>query len=189
LGRADLMRPAWGYDDGIFRYRAYELHLDHRFVKPAQNAPTPEGEVVFGGFARMVAHDIGANSFWPGRRVVMHLYWEVLTPPDNDYMVFVHLRDADGTIIAQWDGPVAPTPDRRFYDTTLLWQPKTFVIDERTLLVPEDALIEPGETYTLVVGMYPLSDQANRVEVSINGKPWGTEYRLNETITGAVEEE
>lgn len=189
LGRLDLMRPAWGYDDGIFRYQAYELHLDRRFIKPVQNAPTPEGDVIFGGFARLLAHDIGANTFWPGRKVVMHLYWEVLAPPDDDYMVFVHLRDANGAIVAQWDGPVAPTADGLFYDTTLLWQPKTFIVDERTLIVPEGTVLEPGAGYTLVVGMYPLSDQTNRVEILVNGKPWGTEYRLNEALSGAVAEE
>ena len=84
---------------------------------------------------------------------------------------------------------VAPTPDGLYYDTTLLWEPKTFITDERTLMVPEETVLEPGEGYTLVVGMYPLSDQSNRVEVSVNGKPWGTEYRLNEALSSAAEEE
>ena len=33
----DIMRRAWGMDDGIFRYDVYELNLGNRWIKPQPN--------------------------------------------------------------------------------------------------------------------------------------------------------
>jgi 4-amino-4-deoxy-L-arabinose transferase-like glycosyltransferase len=175
-----IIRRAWWNDDGIFNYNVYELRLDNRFVPPYISA-APEGDVVFGGFARFLGHDIGGLEFWPGRRLIMHLYWEVLAPPPDDYMFFVHLRSAsdDQTVWAAWDGPVTQTEDGRYY-STLVWEPGEYINDERVLELqnPETPI---GDGYRLIVGMYKL-DTGERVVVTVNGVPAGDGYEFNNRI-------
>ena len=72
------------------------------------------------------------------------LYWRAEEPPEQDYVVFVHILDEGGEMVAQQDGPpmegVYPTSD---------WWPGQIVTDRRTL--PQ---LPPGGR--LLVGMYDL---------------------------------
>jgi len=182
LGREDIMRHAWGMDDGIFRYDVYELHLDQRYEPAQPNGPASEG-VVFGDFARYLGYDIGALDFWLGRPVVLTLYWQSLAPADNDYMIYVHVRDANGEVVQSWDAPVAlddtHTPPR--YYSTHVWQPGEYIKDVRRLTF-EAADAPLGNGYTLVVGMYDLASQT-RVPVSIDGQPAGDGYIIDDRIS------
>lgn len=178
LGRTDIVRRAWGLDDGIFRYDVYELHLQNRFVEPVPNGLARD-EVVFGNFARYVGYDIGGLELWQGRRVVLHLYWEVLAQPTADYSIFVHLRDADDNLIANWDGPVART-EHGWY-STLVWDVGEFISDERIITLPE-SVDERGEGYRLVIGMYDLASQ-QRVPLTVNGQDGGTSYTIENRIS------
>ncbi len=168
LGREDIIRRAWGYDDGIFRYEVYELHQRSRFEVPFINGPAAE-EILVSDFVRYLGYDIGGFELWPGRRVIMHLFWEVLSPADRDYSIFIHLLDADGQLLANWDGPMAAAEFG--YYSTLVWEPGEILADRRVLSLPDG--IEPrAETLRLVVGFYdPLRDE--RLPVSINGVPAG----------------
>jgi hypothetical protein len=178
LGRTDIMRRAWGMDDGIFRYDVYELYLQNRFVRPTPNGLETD-DVVFGDFARYVGYDIGGLDLWQGRRVVMHLYWEVISPPPADYSIFVHLRDADDNLIANWDGPVART-EYGWY-STLVWDVGEFISDERIIVLPDD-VTERGEGYRLVIGMYdPVSEE--RVPLTVNGQEAGTSHTIDDRIS------
>jgi hypothetical protein len=176
-----IMRHAWWHNDGTFRYDVYELRLENRFVRPYTHN-TAQGEVIFGGFARFLGHDIGNNIFGPGYRFVVHLYFEVLTPPSEDYTVYIHLRQrADHeTVWSAWDGPVTNTEDGRYY-STLLWEPGEFISEQRVLeLQNPDAPV--GDDYVLVIGMYNLQTGA-RVPVTIDGQPAGDGFRLYEQLT------
>jgi len=173
------MRRAWGEDDGIFKYSVYELHLDNRFKQPYIHAPTTEGDVVFGDFVRLLGHDIGGLDFWPGRELIMHLYWEVIKTPSADYMIYIHLREADGNVVQSWDGPVTLTRDGNYY-STLVWEPGEIVIDERTLLF-EGEDVPTGAGYQIVVGLYDLATDT-RVPLTINGQAAGEGYRLTDRI-------
>lgn len=181
LGREDIMRYSWGKDDGTFRYAVYEPKLAARFEPPHVNAPTPEGEVIFGEFARLLGHDIGGAEFWHERRLLMHLYWEVLKSPPDDYTIYVHLRDRDGKVWAAWDNPAARTDDGKFYYSTLVWEPGEYIRDERELEL-YDAATPLGDGYTIVVGMYKL-DTGERVPVTMDGQPAGDGYTLHEKIS------
>lgn len=187
LARADydptdtIMRLAWWRDDGFFNYTVYELHLENRFIRSENGVPPPDGDVVFGGFARLLGHNIGGDYFWPGRKLVMNLFWEVLAPPDADYMVYIHLRDENGQVWDSWDGPVTRTNDGNYY-STLVWEPGEFITDKRELLL-RNAETPPGEdTYQIVIGLYDLANE-RRVPVTINGEPAGDGYTLAETIS------
>ncbi|MFZ4815399.1 MAG: hypothetical protein ACOYL5_12755, partial [Phototrophicaceae bacterium] len=180
LGRTDILRKAWWRDDGIFRYEIYELFLENRFVPPTIHAPI-EADVTFGGFARLLGHDIGLTTFQIGEQRVLKLFWQAIQPADADYMIYIHLRDAQDNVQMTWDSPVALTEDRQTYYTTLVWEPSEYILDERFLrLTNLDA--PPGEGYTLVVGMYNLVT-GERLPVTVNGTPAGDGYRLDEAIT------
>ncbi|MCC6613750.1 MAG: glycosyltransferase family 39 protein [Anaerolineae bacterium] len=182
LRREDIMRRAWGMDDGIFRYDVYELNLDHRYETPQPNGPASE-EVVFGDFARYLGYDIGTLDFWVGRPIVLTLYWESLTPADGDYMIYVHLRDSNGDVIQSWDAPVAldatATPPR--YYSTNVWQPGEYITDVRRLTF-EAADAPLGGGYKLVIGMYDLASQT-RVPVTADGQPAGDGYVIEDRIS------
>lgn len=183
-----VIRHAWWEDDGIFRYDVYELNLSRRFEKPPIFNEAAE-EVIFGDFARFAGYSIGADTFWPYRPVYLQMYWEVLSPPPEDYMIFVHLRDADGKLWAQWDGAVTNTEDGRYY-STLVWEPGEYIRDDRLLkLMPENLPAYPpsGEGYTIVFGFYNLQTQV-RVPVAVNGQSTGDGYTLPEKIKVLAEE-
>ncbi len=173
---SNIMRRAWGDDDGTFKYSVYELHLENRFKPPGFiNGPTPEGDVQFGGFVRLLGYDIGGLDFWPGRRLTMHLFWQVIKQPKADYMIFIHLRDKDGNVIQAWDGPVSWTHDGNAY-STLVWEPGEYIVDERQLNFNGQD-VEHGNDYKMVVGMYDLATQ-ERVPMTINGKAAGEGYKI-----------
>lgn len=100
-----------------------------------------------------------------GHGLLLNLYWQPLQRMDEDYTLFVHLRDAQGRTVAQRDAPL------RAYDyPTSHWAPGEFVVDLADLPLP-DALA-PG-VYQLVVGVYlpqtmqrlPVTDDSNEVEL------------------------
>jgi hypothetical protein len=155
----------------------YELHLQNRFVAPFTNAPAPD-DVVLGGFARYLGHDLGGLELWQGRRVVLHLFWQVLAPPPEDYSLFVHLRDSGANLITNWDGPVART-EYGWY-STLVWDVGEFISDERVIMLP-DGIAPEGQGYHLVIGMYN-STTNERVPLMINGDAGGTEYMIENRI-------
>lgn len=174
----NVMRRAWGADDGIFRYDVFELHLEQRFVEP-DSFHDPAEPVVFGDFARFRGHGIGADTFWPGRPVYLQLYWEALRPAPRDYMIYIHLRDRNGNVRAAWDGPVGTSNDGRYY-STLLWEAGEYIRDERLLrLTGENP--PPGDGYTIVIGMYDLAGE-ERVPVRIANQPPVDGFTLNERI-------
>ncbi len=177
LDRHDIMRRAWGMDDGIFRYDVYELHLDKRWV-----APTPNGiadhDVVIGGFARYIGYDIGGLDLWHGRKVIAHLYWQVIAPPLDDYSILIHLSDDEGNLIASWDGPVAK--GEHGYYSTLVWEPGEYISDERVIQLPDD-VDAVGEGYRLVIGIYNTRT-GERLPVTVDGEAAGSEYQIENRL-------
>ncbi len=82
-----------------------------------------------------------------GGTLALAAYWQTAAPaPPDDYMVFVHLRDATNVTVAQRDAPpwlgLFPPPT---------WQPGR-ILTER-LDMPLPATLAPGE-YALVMGLY-----------------------------------
>lgn len=181
LRRQDVMRYAWGENDGLFRYDVYELHLDRRFERPTPNHAA-EQDVIFGDFVRFLGHDIGGLEFWENRRVVTQLYWEVLAPAPEDYTLYVHLQDADGTVHATWDGPFARSEDGQRYYNTLVWEAGEFLREERQMRIRPPQVMPPvGEGYRIVIGFYNVVT-GERVPVTLDGVPAGEGYALNEPI-------
>ncbi len=84
-------------------------------------------------------------------RCTLRFYWQALGSEREDYTLFVHMLDAEGELVAQWDGPLGgqETP-------TSQWPPHGFAFQEVTLRYPAEAL--PPGTYQLYAGLYTYPD-------------------------------
>lgn len=92
-------------------------------------------------------------------RVVLTIYWQLISQADFDYTAFVHLLDADGHTIAQSDQ--SPGMDRGFPLTK--WWPDDIVSDRHTLIVPQGV---QDEQISLRVGLYDYRTGINLPVVS-----------------------
>ena len=185
IGPGNALRFAWQRDDGNFSYTLYELNLERRFETPVGAQNTPQS-VDFGGFARYRGHEIHSNRLWPGRQITFSIYWEAVNEAEQDYSIFLHLRDAQGNLITNSDGPVGLDENRRFY-STLVWEPGEFIRDERQLRVPEDREYDLGEGYALWIGIYDWRS-GERLPVTIDDEPAGDSYRIDEDLTMLTED-
>lgn len=96
----------------------------------------------------LVGHEGIPDAVQAGQVIHLTLYWEALSQMDEDYTVFVHLVDGEGSPIAQSDSQ----PLSGFYPTSF-WEVGELVGDEHHLRV--DTATPVGE-YELVAGMYLL---------------------------------
>ncbi len=101
------------------------------------------------------------DTTWPDRTVDIWLAWWLRERPTtpNATQFYAHLRDANGTTVAQFDGNGYPVSQ---------WQAGDLVLSRFPISVPETAL--PGE-YHVRVGMYTLPDVANVPVVDAAGAP------------------
>jgi len=99
----------------------------------------------FGDRIRLLSFEV-VDSLSPGAEFDVTLYWEARQPPEDDYIVFVHLLDADGQLAASHDGP--PMGGR--YPTSA-WLPGDVVPDTHHLVLDPDV---PAGAYRLQAGMY-----------------------------------
>jgi hypothetical protein len=80
------------------------------------------------------------------RWINVALRWKPLQPITVNYSVFVHLIDANGSLVGQHDGQPAAG-----YLPTSSWQSGMMIEDRHSILLPAE--LPPGD-YTLVVGLY-----------------------------------
>jgi hypothetical protein len=181
LGRQDIMRRAWGMDDGTFRFDVYELFTEQRFVPPLPS-DIATTHIRFGEFARILGNDLGTFDFYTDRPVYLTLYWQALAPAPDDYSLYVHLRDADGNLIHNWDAPIAlnTTLNPPRYYSTRMFQTGEYITDVRVLRLPEGKPL--GQGLSLVVGFYdPLTN--TRVPMTIDGAPSNDGYLVDDRMT------
>jgi 4-amino-4-deoxy-L-arabinose transferase-like glycosyltransferase len=100
------------------------------------------------------------------------LFWQPLQTIQPNLVVFVHILDPQGALVAQHDG--VPDEGRR---PTPFWQPGIVVSDTHSVVLPSD--LAPGE-YTLSVGMYDWPG-LQRLHV-VNGPAAGEDHIILETI-------
>jgi hypothetical protein len=99
--------------------------------------------VTYGGEMRLLGYD---RTYEDGR-VDVALYWQALTAIQDQYKVFVHLLDEEGTIVAQHDG----MPYNWAYPTSL-WGRREVYIERISL----DVLQAEEGAYRLAVGVYSV---------------------------------
>ncbi|MBN1993918.1 MAG: hypothetical protein JW953_14555 [Anaerolineae bacterium] len=86
------------------------------------------------------------------------LYWQSQNPAPTDYVVFIHLLDANGKVISQADAP----PTHNAYPTRW-WSPGEVVADRRALPVSP-------HTAALRLGLYDL-DSGRRLNITASTLP------------------
>ncbi|MBA3531202.1 MAG: glycosyltransferase family 39 protein [Ardenticatenales bacterium] len=125
-------------------YLVYQLEPVPPLFEPPtmQHARTAQvGEEI-----ALLGYDLDPSPHRPGERVSLTLYWKALQQPTRGYKVFVHLFDAQGTVVAQSDSiPMSwghPTTD---------WLEGEIIPDRVRLGLSND--VPPG-SYALFIGMY-----------------------------------
>lgn len=162
-------------DDGIFRFTAYTVDLVARY-SPMTPLALPEGQVIIGGFAEYVGHDVVSLDWYRGDKTFFTLYWRPTgeAPPSQDYSIYLHLYDANGTKIWQWDGE----PLLGLYHTRF-WQPGEALPDYWVLTIPAD--LPPGPA-TLRLGLYDAIG-GERLPVTVDGQSIGDGITINTRLT------
>ncbi len=127
--------------------------LERSFTPPEMQYPF---EADFGARIRLLGYDVGLLQ--PGQPLDVTLYWQSLATLDDDYLVFVHVLDESGAIVAQVD----EGPQQGGYPTSL-WIAGEIVADRHTLALPGDL---PAGSYRLRIGFYR---QENGDYLAVNG--------------------
>jgi len=96
-------------------------------------------------------------------RFLLSLVWQALAEPADDYTVFVHLLNQDGSCCL-WQQDVMP---RQGTYPTGRWLPEEVVVDEYQIELPADA---PAGRYPVEVGLY-VSESGRRLLVTMSGTP------------------
>jgi hypothetical protein len=132
------------------------------------SSPAVQTGVEFGGQIRLLGYDLACNRQTVACSVQLH--WQALTPMARDYTVFVHIVDANGTIVTQDDAP----PGDPFFPTTT-WLPGAMVEERHLLTGPADAGTGP---YTILAGLYDRPTGDRLQAVSAGGNPLGDAVML-----------
>jgi hypothetical protein len=97
----------------------------------------------------------------PGAMLPLTLYWRGQSDTITDnYVVFVHIVDNTGQIVAQGDGP----PVNGFRPTSS-WRPGEALVDERAIWLPPELAVEE---YDIYLGLY-RPDTGERLPVWQDG--------------------
>ena len=98
----------------------------------------------FADQASLLAYE--ANSMPAGAALALTLYWRAGAPMAADYVVFIHLLDAAGDVVAQ--GDAAPQAERY---PTHWWESGEVISDQHVIPLPAD--LPPG-SYRIRLGLY-----------------------------------
>jgi len=113
---------------------------------------SPDGDMI-----RFLGYELAPAT---GGGLMVKLGWQALDEMSEDYVVFVHLRDAEtGELIAQVDEMPRPAGQAGLEDyPTSLWMRDEVVTDVHTVMVPSDM---PAGSYTVAIGLYHLENGAH----------------------------
>jgi hypothetical protein len=109
-----------------------------------------------------------------GETLEVALYWQTQKKITEDYTVFVHLVDEEGTIWGQHDSQ----PVNGYYPTSF-WDQDELVKDKHAVIVGKDT--PPGE-YRIEVGMYRLANGQRLVIVDQDGQVSDDKALLSEIM-------
>lgn len=134
----------------IFQQDAYVYETTWPYLTTAH--PQQSQTAVFGDAIQLVGYDLQAVD-----SLELALYWKSLAAVDEDYDMFIHLRDESGAIVAQSDrqplSGLAPTSK---------WQQGDLIRDP--IVLPLPANLAPAD-YQLFVGVY-LRETGERLSIS-----------------------
>ncbi len=118
------------------------------YAVPAQAADTPERrtDARLGDHIWLDGYSLLTPTAAPGDIVQVALFWRADAPIAQRYKVFMHILDANGTIVAQTDRE--PGSD---LVPTNIWKPGDTIIDRYGVVMPADAA---AGAYRILIGMY-----------------------------------
>jgi hypothetical protein len=158
-------------------------HLIHG-VTVAQGKVTTRQEPRYSGYApvafdldrqaSLTGYKLDKTEVKAGETIEVALYWRAQKKMAEDYTVFVHLVDEEGTIWGQHDSQ----PVNGYYPTSF-WDQDEVVKDEHALVIGEDT--PPGE-YRIEVGMYRLADGQRLAIVDQDGQVLDDKAMLSEIV-------
>ncbi|MDQ3249433.1 MAG: hypothetical protein M3Q45_09565, partial [Chloroflexota bacterium] len=127
---------------------------------------------------KLAMHSWLPGRSWPGATLNVNLSWREPGDWPSSLAVFVHLR-RESTLLAQADG----VPHFFYlYDFSNGGMPQETLDEWRQLTVPIDA--QPGETLTVVIGLYnPQTGQRADV-LDANGNVIGNEVVIGQVQVG-----
>ena len=141
---------------------------------PLPTTPAVPLSARLGDAIRLDGYALPEQSYTVGDVIPLTLFWRAETPPAMRYKVFVHLLDANGTLVAQTDrepvGGFRPTDrwpiDERIVDRYGVWLPGSL----------------SNGNYVLQIGMYDFN--GTRLPITQNGKLVGDAFPLTEVEIG-----
>ncbi|MEM7348433.1 MAG: protein kinase, partial [Chloroflexota bacterium] len=101
-----------------------------------------------GGQISLEAYDLPRLQFKPGVAIGLTFFWKALTPPDDNYNLFINLTTTQGGIVSQIEGPPIKS--------TNSWGINEIIVDPYQLAIP--VTTAPGE-YQVRVGLYNPNSQ------------------------------
>ncbi len=129
---------------------AFSSYLRPAYARPAGFAgaevPNPTN-VSFDSLVTLRGYELHADTIRPGEALSLDLYWEVTAKPPGDYLLFVHLIDENGLMVAQRDTHpgLGSFPTRN-------WEPGDQFVESIRLVIPETAYTPA--TAQVSVGFY-----------------------------------
>jgi hypothetical protein len=127
-----------------------------RFYAPANPSPQYPTDINFDNRIKLYGYSLEPDILSQPSAVRVSFYWQVFTPLEKDYAVFVHLEDAEGNVVGYFDFQ----PFDTIYPTSQ-WPVGIEIREARLFSLPDE--LPPGE-YTLIIGLY-LPDNMSRLRI------------------------
>jgi hypothetical protein len=150
----------------IARYYTFGMPSEWFAPQPVI-AITADRSADFNGQLRLLGSTVPTPDLQPGQVFFVTLYWQIITPPTEDYEVVVQLWDDAGNALASWQN----VPFGAMYRTRI-WRMDETLATHHWLQVPADA---PPGRYRLMTAIFrtlmgqrvpvmgPLADPVNQI--------------------------
>lgn len=151
---------------------AFFAFLQPAYARPPSfNQPAPNPiEAQFDQFVVLEGYQINHGRLQPGDELRINLYWRVIAQPPGNYLLFTHLIDENGIIVAQRD----THPGLGNFPSSQ-WQAGDRFVDTVRLHMP-DTMMAPS-TATLSIGLY--APDAYRLGITaVDGRGLGDSLTL-----------
>jgi len=129
------------------------------YTRPAaslpQRAPSVPTSLEIGDGIRLAGYDAQTATLASGKMLYVQLYWDVLTPPTQQWTVFIHLLAEETAGNAIQVAGVDSLPGAGSLPAAR-WQPGWRILDEYQIPLPADL---PAGDYALEIGLYNEQNQ------------------------------
>lgn len=142
-----------------------------RYAPPATFDDVQTVNISVGEDITLLSVAVPDDTLAPNDALQLQLIWQAENPIEERYKVFVQLLDSDGVLALQRDSEPAGG-----VALTTTWEVGQTITDNHAIAIPAD--MTDGE-YTLIIGMYPIDDAANRLPIGD-----GDFYEVGRVIVG-----